>query len=272
MTVYSCHDCLGSVPAGEALLRSISFQPGGLLPRLLGAEPPRRGPRSPPQPRGRLALRRRGLSDASPVTRVTESAARLPPSHALLEQTRAISGVTNGDRDGGFDHEQHLPRLPEHRAGRGGRHPDGHVPAGGVLPSLLGRASTPTGRSSCRCRARAARTRRAAGTPGAAPAGGPPSPVGTATPGLPQSFLTRGCSDLNTEGASLSITCQGAPVMNHICRDCLEDVGHGDAILRSVSFQVVAYCRTLLAGEPRRMVVPAPRRSADESADAAHSA
>ena len=26
MTIYSCHDCLGPVPAGEALLRSISFQ------------------------------------------------------------------------------------------------------------------------------------------------------------------------------------------------------------------------------------------------------
>ena len=26
MTIYTCHDCLGSVPAGEALLRSISFE------------------------------------------------------------------------------------------------------------------------------------------------------------------------------------------------------------------------------------------------------
>ena len=55
--------------------------------------------------------------------------------------------------------------------------------------------------------------------------------------------------------------------MSYICRDCLDDVGNGDAILRSVSFQVVAYCRPCWE-KHEEMVVPAPRRSVDEAADA----
>ena len=55
--------------------------------------------------------------------------------------------------------------------------------------------------------------------------------------------------------------------MSYICRDCLDDVGTGDAILRSVSFQVVAYCRPCWE-KHEEMVFPAPRRSADEAANA----
>ena len=55
--------------------------------------------------------------------------------------------------------------------------------------------------------------------------------------------------------------------MSYICRDCLDDVGNGDAILRSVSFQVVAYCRPCWE-QHEEMVVPAPRRSVDEAAEA----
>ena len=53
--------------------------------------------------------------------------------------------------------------------------------------------------------------------------------------------------------------------MSYICRDCLDDVGNGDAILRSVSFQVVAYCRPCWA-QHEDLVVPAPRRSVDDTA------
>jgi hypothetical protein len=56
--------------------------------------------------------------------------------------------------------------------------------------------------------------------------------------------------------------------MSYICRDCLETVGNGDAILRSVSFQVVAYCRECWqdfhAAPLAADVVPAPRRSIEE--------
>ena len=55
--------------------------------------------------------------------------------------------------------------------------------------------------------------------------------------------------------------------MSYICRDCLDDVGTGDAILRSVSFQVVAYCRPCWE-KHEDMVIPGPRRSADEAAKA----
>jgi hypothetical protein len=58
--------------------------------------------------------------------------------------------------------------------------------------------------------------------------------------------------------------------MSYICRDCLADVGTGDAILRSVSFQVVAYCRPCWE-KHEDMVVPTPRRSVDEAAEAAGS-
>ena len=52
--------------------------------------------------------------------------------------------------------------------------------------------------------------------------------------------------------------------MSYICRDCLETVGNGDAILRSVSFQVVAYCRDCWAEFHSDEVVPAPRRAFDD--------
>ena len=60
--------------------------------------------------------------------------------------------------------------------------------------------------------------------------------------------------------------------MTYICRDCLDDVGNGDAILRSVSFQVVAYCRSCWQENHADFVVPAQRRSVEEAADTAHSA
>jgi len=55
--------------------------------------------------------------------------------------------------------------------------------------------------------------------------------------------------------------------MSYICRDCLDDVGTGDAILRSVSFQVVAYCRPCWE-KHEEIAFPSPRRSADEAAKA----
>ena len=56
--------------------------------------------------------------------------------------------------------------------------------------------------------------------------------------------------------------------MTYICRDCLNDVGNGDAILRSVSFQVVAYCRDCWQENHSDLAVPAPRRSVENTADA----
>ena len=55
--------------------------------------------------------------------------------------------------------------------------------------------------------------------------------------------------------------------MSYICRDCLATVGNGEAILRSVSFQVAAYCRDCW-DEFHGDVVPAPRRSIEEAEEA----
>ena len=51
--------------------------------------------------------------------------------------------------------------------------------------------------------------------------------------------------------------------MSYICRDCLATVGNGEAILRSVSFQVAAYCRDCTAvvmatGRPPELPVFVP--------------
>jgi hypothetical protein len=51
---------------------------------------------------------------------------------------------------------------------------------------------------------------------------------------------------------------------SYTCQDCLEAVPAGQALLRSVSFRQVAYCRD--CWETHHMgVVPAPRRSPEDA-------
>ena len=48
------------------------------------------------------------------------------------------------------------------------------------------------------------------------------------------------------------------------CHDCRETITPGEALLRSISFQQVAYCRQCWQ-QNHSDVVPAPRRSPDEA-------
>jgi hypothetical protein len=56
--------------------------------------------------------------------------------------------------------------------------------------------------------------------------------------------------------------------MSYVCRDCLDDIGNGEAILRSVSFRVVAYCRPCWDENHAEFTIPAQRRSLDDAAEA----
>jgi hypothetical protein len=53
-------------------------------------------------------------------------------------------------------------------------------------------------------------------------------------------------------------------VTTYTCQDCQRAVPSGDALLRSIAFEQVAYCRECWEHE-HRGVVPAPRRSPEDA-------
>jgi hypothetical protein len=55
-------------------------------------------------------------------------------------------------------------------------------------------------------------------------------------------------------------------LMSHICRDCLCTVPAGEAVMRSVTFRPVAYCRACWEQfhADRPSIVPMPRESTED--------
>ena len=55
--------------------------------------------------------------------------------------------------------------------------------------------------------------------------------------------------------------------MSNICRDCLIAVPAGEAVIRTISFQPVAYCRPCWDGlhSDRPVIEPMPRESTENA-------